>query len=105
MMTKATISKSPLLITLSLGLALAFTSCTTSYDSYGRQTQSVDPGLAVAGAAAAGILGYAIANDRKNTQRRNDHYRNQHQAYHPHRGHHGHHGGYHHPQHGRRYYR
>jgi hypothetical protein len=35
----------------------------TTYDSTGRPVQSVDPGLAVAGVAAAGLIGYAIAND------------------------------------------
>lgn len=38
-------------------------SCMTTYDSAGRPVQSVDPGLAVAGVAAAGLIGYAIAND------------------------------------------
>jgi hypothetical protein len=38
-------------------------SCMTTYDAYGRPVQSVDPGMAVAGAAAAGVLGYAIANN------------------------------------------
>lgn len=38
-------------------------SCMTTYDSYGRSVQSVDPGLALAGVAAAGIIGYAVAND------------------------------------------
>lgn len=38
-------------------------SCMTTYDAYGRPVQSVDPAAAVAGAAAAGILGYAIANN------------------------------------------
>lgn len=46
-----------------LGLAGATTSCMTTYDAYGRPVQSVDPGVAVAGAAAAGVLGYALAND------------------------------------------
>jgi hypothetical protein len=39
-------------------------SCMTTYDSAGRPVQTVDPGLAVAGAAAAGLVGYAIANNR-----------------------------------------
>lgn len=39
------------------------TSCMTTYDSAGRPVQSVDPAVAVAGAAAAGVIGYAIAND------------------------------------------
>lgn len=42
---------------------VATTSCMTTYDAYGRPVQSVDPAMAVAGAAAAGVLGYAIAND------------------------------------------
>lgn len=41
-------------------------SCMTTYDSAGRPVQSVDPGTAVAGAAAAGILGYAIGNNNNN---------------------------------------
>ena len=46
-----------------LGAALVMsTSCTTTYDAYGRPQQSVDPALAVAGVAAAGLVGYAIAN-------------------------------------------
>ncbi|MEM7143797.1 MAG: hypothetical protein AAF591_01600 [Verrucomicrobiota bacterium] len=51
-------------------LGLAATSCTTTYDAYGRPVQTVDPALAVAGIAAAGIVGYAIADNN-----RNDHYR------------------------------
>jgi hypothetical protein len=38
-------------------------SCMTTYDSAGRPVQSVDPGLAIAGVAAAGVLGYALADD------------------------------------------
>ncbi len=41
-------------------------SCMTTYDAYGRPVQSVDPALAVAGVAAAGIIGYAVANDNNN---------------------------------------
>lgn len=54
--------------------------CMTTYDSAGRPVQSVDPAVAVAGAAAAGIVGYAIANDN------ND--------YHHHHHYYGHRGGY-----------
>ncbi len=35
-------------------------SCVTTYDAAGRPVQTVDPGLAVAGVAAAGLVGYAI---------------------------------------------
>ncbi len=48
-------------------------SCMTTYDSYGRPVQSVDPGLAVAGVAAAGLIGYAAGNDNDNRSHR--HYR------------------------------
>ena len=51
----------------------ASVSCMTTYDANGRPLQTVDPGLAVAGVAAAGVLGYAIANNNN---------------------HHSHHGGY-----------
>lgn len=44
------------------------TSCMTTYDAYGRPVQSVDPGLAVAGVAAAGILGMAVANNHNHNQ-------------------------------------
>jgi hypothetical protein len=40
----------------------ASVSCMTTYDANGRPVQSVDPAVAVAGAAAAGLAGYAIAN-------------------------------------------
>lgn len=55
------------IITLALTCAFAFSSvnCTTTYDAYGNPRQSVDPGTAVAGAAAAGVIGYAIADKRK----------------------------------------
>ncbi len=48
---------------VALLLGLGGVSCTTTYDYYGRPVQSVDPGLAVVGVAAAGLLGYAIANN------------------------------------------
>ena len=35
----------------------------TTYDATGRPVQSVDPALAIAGVAAAGLVGYALAND------------------------------------------
>ena len=44
-------------------MALASTSCMTTYDAYGRPVQSVDPGAAAAGAVAAGALGYAIGQN------------------------------------------
>lgn len=46
---------------VALALAISSTSCMTTYDAYGRPVQTVDPGLAVAGIAAAGLIGYAIA--------------------------------------------
>jgi hypothetical protein len=58
-------------------------SCMTTYDSAGRPVQSVDPGLAVAGVAAAGLVGYAIANDNDS---HHHHYRGRGGYYGPYRG-------------------
>jgi hypothetical protein len=52
-------------------LALTSMSCTTTYDAYGRPVQSVDPGVAVAGAAAAGVVGYAAGRDSGRNVRHN----------------------------------
>jgi hypothetical protein len=38
-------------------------SCTTAYDAYGNPQQVVDPGAAVLGAAAVGLLAYGLANN------------------------------------------
>ena len=56
------------LLRLSSVIALAASvglssSCMTTYDANGRPVQSVDPGLAVAGVAAAGLIGYAAGNN------------------------------------------
>lgn len=63
--------------------ALVTTSCMTTYDPYGRPVQSVDPGVALAGVAAAGLVGYALAEDNHH-----DYYRGGHgghyRGYHPH---------------------
>ena len=64
----------------------ASVSCMTAYDAQGRPIQTVDPGMAVAGAAAAGLVGYAIANN-------NDHY--YHHGYYGHGGYYGPHHYYH----------
>ncbi len=50
----------------------ASVSCMTAYDAQGRPMQTVDPGVAVAGAAAAGLVGYALAND--NNHHHNNYY-------------------------------
>ncbi|RYD50005.1 MAG: hypothetical protein EOP85_00480 [Verrucomicrobiaceae bacterium] len=46
-----------------LALAGSSVSCMTTYDANGRPVQSVDPALAVAGVAAAGLIGYAAADN------------------------------------------
>jgi hypothetical protein len=43
----------------------ASVSCMTTYDANGYPVQSVDPAVAIAGVAAAGLVGYAIANNNK----------------------------------------
>jgi hypothetical protein len=49
-----------------LALGTLATGCTTTYDYYGRPVQTVDPAIAVAGVAAAGIAGYAIGHNNSN---------------------------------------
>jgi len=60
-----------------LGVSVMATSCMTTYDAYGNPRQSVDPGMAVAGVAAAGLIGYALGDDDDNyrSYRSNNHYR------------------------------
>ena len=53
-----------------------FSGCTTTYyDAYGYPRQAVDPGVALAGVAAAGVLGYALADSHDH------HYRDYHPRY------------------------
>lgn len=54
---------SPVRLTALLACAALGTSCTTTYDAYGSPRQSVDPGVALMGVAAAGLVGYALASD------------------------------------------
>lgn len=73
--------------------ALASTNCTTTYDAYGNPRNSVDPGTAVAGAAAVGVLGYALANKNNDKDRRRAYNRGYND--HDHRGHYDRRGRYH----------
>lgn len=63
---------SPVRLTALLACATLSASCTTSYDAYGNPRQSVDPGVALMGVAAAGIVGYALADD--NSHHHSNHY-------------------------------
>lgn len=60
-------SRIPLFRLTALSALLALTgssvSCMTTYDSCGRPVQSVDPAVAIAGVAAAGLIGYAASNN------------------------------------------
>lgn len=71
------------LLALGLAAALGLSSCMTTYDAHGRPVQSVDPGMAAAGAVAAGVLGYAVAQDRNRGR--------SHARHHHHHAHHSHH--------------
>ena len=65
------------ILTLTLAsvlVALGGVSCMTTYDAYGRPVQSVDPGAAAVGIAAAGVLGYALANDHHSHHHYHGHY-------------------------------
>ena len=46
-----------------VSLGVLGTSCTTMYDSYGRPQQVVTPEGAAMAAIAAGVVGYALADD------------------------------------------
>ena len=46
-----------------LAIAGGSVSCMTTYDTAGRPVQTVYPVVATAGIAAAGLIGYAIAQD------------------------------------------
>ena len=50
-------------ISVLLALAGSSVSCMTTYDAAGRPVQTVDPVVATAGIAAAGLIGYAIGQD------------------------------------------
>ncbi len=57
-------------------------SCMTTYDAYGRPVQSVDPGAAAVGVAAAGLVGYAIAkNQDDHRHHHHHHYPRRHRHY------------------------
>jgi hypothetical protein len=76
-------------ITLAVLMTALGASCSTAYDAYGRPRTVVEPGAALLGVAAAGLAGYAIANNRDR-----DH----------HRGHYRGHRGYDHHRHHRHYH-
>lgn len=53
--------------------ALGSVSCMTTYDRDGRPMQTVDPAVAVAGAAAAGLIAYSVAKNRNNQYNQYNH--------------------------------
>ncbi len=64
-------------ITLKVGaliLAIAGTSCMTTYDAYGRPVQTVDPGAAAAIAVGAAAVGYGIGQHNDNHYHGHHHY-------------------------------
>jgi hypothetical protein len=66
----------PYIVTISMLITLP--SCTTTYDAHGRPVQSVDPGAAAMGAAAAGVAGYAIGRSSRDDRRYHRGYRHRH---------------------------
>ncbi|MES2597909.1 MAG: hypothetical protein V4662_21430 [Verrucomicrobiota bacterium] len=50
-------------------------SCTTAYDAYGRPQQVIDPGTAVLGAAAVGLLAYGLGSSNNNRHHNHHGYR------------------------------
>jgi|AntRauTorckE6833_2_1112554.scaffolds.fasta_scaffold09827_2 hypothetical protein len=58
-------------LTLTAAIAVSSMSCQTTYDAYGNPRQSVDPVTAVAGVAAAGLLGYALSSNNDSGRHHN----------------------------------
>lgn len=56
-------------------------SCTTAYDAYGRPRTVVEPGAALLGAAAVGLLAYGLANNNDGGYRHRRHYSHHHCDY------------------------
>ena len=54
----------------------AGTSCTTMYDSTGRPVEVITPEGAALVAVAAGVVGYAMADDGRDRRHHRRHYRN-----------------------------
>jgi hypothetical protein len=54
-------SKIILRIAAAVAIAAVGFGCTTAYDAYGNPRPVVEPGVAVLGAAAAGLVGYGLA--------------------------------------------
>lgn len=65
---------SPVRLTALLACVTLSTSCMTTYDAYGNPRQSVDPGVALMGVAAAGLVGYALADDNHSHRSHNNYY-------------------------------
>lgn len=59
--------------------ALLLANCTTTYDSYGRPVQSVDPVAVAAGAVILGAVAYSAGKDDRSNHR--SHYRSHHRSY------------------------
>jgi hypothetical protein len=71
-----TMKSIPKILTVSVAAALVLSNvgCMTTYDAGGNPVQTVDPAVAIAGATAAGVIGYAIAKDNRRDHRYHNHY-------------------------------
>ena len=70
--------------------ALFLANCTTTYDSYGRPVQSVDPVAATVGAVALGAVAYSVGKNNRSKNYHRGHYSHRgHGHYRGHRGHRG----------------
>ncbi|MCH2330579.1 MAG: hypothetical protein MK312_03455 [Roseibacillus sp.] len=80
--------KSPLLLSLIAVLAAALsTSCPTMYDSTGRPVDVLTPEGAALAVVAAGVVGYALADEEPYRARSHGHHRRG--SYHGYHGNHG----------------
>jgi hypothetical protein len=62
-------------LVLAVVIATSTSSCMTAYDAYGRPQEVVDPGAALVGAAAVGLLAYGLSESNHHHYRDNYRYR------------------------------
>ena len=61
-------------LVLASAMATMAVGCTTAYDAYGNPRPVVEPGVAVLGAAAAGLAGYSIGHHNSHDYDHHRHY-------------------------------
>ena len=100
-MKKNSVFRTITAMTAALGLILATSCTTTSYDAYGRPVETIDPVKTTLAVAAVGAVGYALAKNHDSRRSHRNHYRNDHYRHHGYSHGYGHSGYGHHSGYGR----